>query len=309
VGRARARALARVCGRAPPGAPRPSSSADPFAPRPSPPHAQATPVPLPSGSVFVIGNTLDKSEKAVGAEKGYNLRVVEGKLAAKIVAKGLGVAEWASIKTFRALQEAMKLPTPGALLPAITKFLEAKTYSADDAAAVLELSAIEDAFGGGDDKREGALRVLRFYGGAAPAYELLKRARHVCSEAERVVQLQAVCEGKDGLAGEAQLKAMGELLTASHASCRDDYECSSPGLDAMVELALKNGAFGARLTGAGWGGCAVALVAAPALPGFLAAMAAGYYAPRGLEADVPTALFASTPGAGAAIYAPANDDL
>lgn len=285
-----------------------------LSPHPHPPHPlspQATAVPLPQGAVFVIGNTLDESCKAVGAEKGYNLRVVEGKIAAKIVAKKLGVADWAAIKTFRALQEAMKLPTPGALLPAIEKFLEPKAYSAADAEVALELGAgaIADAFGGGDDKREGALRVLRFYGDAAPTYELLKRARHVCSEAERVSQLQAVCGGAGGVAGDAQLKAMGALLTASHASCRDDYECSSTGLDAMVELALGAGAFGSRLTGAGWGGCTVSLVATDKLAGFLDAMAKGYYAPRGRDADVPTALFASTPGSGAAVYTPATDEL
>jgi galactokinase len=191
----------------------------------------------------------------------------------------------------------------------IKTHIEPKAYSADDAASALEIADIADAFGGGDDKREGALRVLRHYGGAAPTYELLKRAVHVCSEAERVFQLQSVCEGKGGVAGDAQLRAMGALLTESHASCRDDYECSSPGLDAMVDLALKSGAFGSRLTGAGWGGCTVSLVAEAALPAFLDAMVKGYYAPRGREADVPTALFASAPGSGAAIYVPAHDDL
>jgi galactokinase len=262
---------------------------------------------LPPSAVFVISNTLDESVKAVGAEKGYNLRVVEGKLAAKIVAKGLGLADWAGVKTFRGLQEALKLPSPGALLSSLERHLEKKTYSRADAEAALGVSAA--TVFEGDDKRAGALRVLDFYAPTVAVYDLLKRARHVCAEAERVLQFQAVCGGRDGLAGEAQLRALGKLLDDSHASCRDDYECSSPGLDEMTALARASGAIGSRLTGAGWGGCAVSLVARDALPAFLAALSAGYYAPRGKEAAVATALFASAPGAGAAIYAPAADDL
>ena len=161
----------------------------------------------------------------------------------------------------------------------------------------------------GDDKKAGALRVLKFYGPNEAVYDLLKRARHVCTEAERVFQLQAVSEGKGGLTGEAQLTAMGALLTASHVSCRDDYECSSTGLDELTALALKSGAYGSRLTGAGWGGCAVSLVSRDALAGFLAAIKTGYYEPKGKAAAVETALFASAPGSGAAVYTPAGDDL
>ena len=52
----------------------------------------------------------------------------------------------------------------------------------------------------------------------------------------------------------------GKLMYASHESLRDDYEVSTPELDAFVELARQSGAMGARLTGAGFGGCAIALV-------------------------------------------------
>ncbi|MER3482278.1 MAG: galactokinase, partial [Meiothermus sp.] len=55
-------------------------------------------------------------------------------------------------------------------------------------------------------------------------------------------------------------KRFGELMVASHNSLRDDYEVSIPELDELVELELKHGAIGARLTGAGFGGATVALV-------------------------------------------------
>ena len=87
---------------------------------------------------------------------------------------------------------------------------------------------------------------------------LRRRARHVVSENQRV---RAVAEAFAG----ADLTTIGEAMTASHASLRDDFEVSTPELDALVaRLARTPGVIGARLTGAGFGGCAVALVHAGA---------------------------------------------
>ena len=95
-------------------------------------------------------------------------------------------------------------------------------------------------------------------------------------------------------------------MNASHASCRDDYECSSPGLDAITALAKDSGlAHGSRLTGAGWGGCAVTLVSADKLAAFMALLKDGYYEKRGLGGAVATALWSSAPASGAAVYTPA----
>lgn len=85
-----------------------------------------------------------------------------------------------------------------------------------------------------------------------------RRCRHVVSENERVHQTVA-------LLAQGDLAGVGRLMRASHESLRVDYEVSSPALDAMVEaMASAPGCFGSRLTGAGFGGCAVALVAAGA---------------------------------------------
>lgn len=241
------------------------------------------------------------------AEKRYNKRVTEGKLAAKLVAKGEGVASWATITTFRHLQETMKLPTPGALLPAIERHLQPGAYTLAKLAEPASFGQPVAGLFEGDNKKTGALKVINSVAADEPAFELLKRARHVCSEAERVYQLKAACEGKGVSGGEdAQLKRMGQLLTESHVSCRDDYECSSPGLDALTTLALQHGAYGSRLTGAGWGGCAVSLVHKSKVESFMAAIAASYYGAKGLSAQVPVALFASAPGSGAAVYTPAE---
>ena len=79
------------------------------------------------------------------------------------------------------------------------------------------------------------------------------RARHVVSENQRVLDTVAALRSGD-------VNALGPLLLASHASLRDDYAVSTPELDLLVELLVEAGAIGARLTGAGFGGCVVALV-------------------------------------------------
>ena len=83
--------------------------------------------------------------------------------------------------------------------------------------------------------------------------QLRRRARHVTTENERVNALAAALEA-------GQLRYAGELLVASHASLRDDFEVTTPALDELV-VALRGvpGVYGARVTGAGFGGCVVAL--------------------------------------------------
>jgi galactokinase len=82
---------------------------------------------------------------------------------------------------------------------------------------------------------------------------LRRRARHVVTENNRVLEVLH----------EVSSQRFGELMNASHASLRDDYEVSVPALDTLVEILQKTaGVFGARLTGAGFGGASVALVAA-----------------------------------------------
>lgn len=80
-------------------------------------------------------------------------------------------------------------------------------------------------------------------------------ARHVVSENHRVdAFVEALALGDRG--------ELGRIMAASHASLRDDFEVSTPQLDVLVEALVNAGAIGARLTGAGFGGCAVALVEA-----------------------------------------------
>lgn len=85
---------------------------------------------------------------------------------------------------------------------------------------------------------------------------MYKRAKHIVTENERVLQAKNAMR-----AGDAE--RVGQLMDASHVSLRDDFEVSSEALDTMVWLARQQeGCLGARMTGAGFGGCAVALVQA-----------------------------------------------
>jgi galactokinase len=99
-----------------------------------------------------------------------------------------------------------------------------------------------------------------------------RRARHVVTENART--LQAVAAMRDGNA-----EKLGVLMRESHVSLRDDFEVSSDALNVMVRCALAEaGCYGARMTGAGFGGCAVALVAAEVAERFAENVAAAYEA-------------------------------
>ena len=83
---------------------------------------------------------------------------------------------------------------------------------------------------------------------------LHRRARHIVTENARVLAVV------DVLHGGGDLRAIGAVLTAGHASLRDDFEVSTPELDACVVAATGAGAHGARMVGGGFGGSAVVLV-------------------------------------------------
>ncbi|MCU1544261.1 MAG: galK [Microbacteriaceae bacterium] len=88
--------------------------------------------------------------------------------------------------------------------------------------------------------------------------ETFRRVRHVVTEDQRVLDTVRALR-------EEGPTAIGELMDASHRSMRDDFEISVPELDLAVETALANGAIGARMTGGGFGGAAIALIASDAV--------------------------------------------
>ena len=101
------------------------------------------------------------------------------------------------------------------------------------------------------------------------APDLAARARHVVTETFRTRM------AADALA-RADLGQLGWLLVEGHESLRVDYRSTIPEADAIVELAMEHGAYGARLTGAGWGGCVVVLAAEDRSARILAEIAGGF---------------------------------
>ncbi|WP_240645768.1 galactokinase [Georgenia sp. SYP-B2076] len=120
--------------------------------------------------------------------------------------------------------------------------------------------------------------------------EQRRRVRHVVTEIARVRELAALLRAHPGAALREVLDQVGAILDTSHVSARDDYEISSPELDLAVTASRAAGAHGARMTGGGFGGSAVALVEAAHAKDIADAVArafagAGFHAPAFLLAS------------------------
>jgi galactokinase len=139
----------------------------------------------------------------------------------------------------------------------------ARRRSCEDAARALGVRSLRDVASVGEVGRLSD-PVLR------------RRARHVVSENRRVLDTVELLRG-------GQLGRVGPLLTASHASLRDDFEVSWPEADAAVEAAIGAGAQGARMTGGGFGGSVIVLAPAGAAAGVADAVASAF-ARRGWRA-------------------------
>jgi len=125
---------------------------------------------------------------------------------------------------------------------------------------------------------------------------LLRRFRHVVSEGARVHRAQEAME-------QADMASFGALMNASQESLRSDYEVSTDALDELVGIARRAGAVGARLTGAGFGGCIIALCDRQTVEFVLSALAGDYYRPRGVSEGIDACAFVAEP-AGAASVGP-----
>jgi galactokinase len=127
--------------------------------------------------------------------------------------------------------------------------------------------------------RDVSLEQFQRYSDRLPPV-VARRARHVIEEIARTELAMALLENNNAA-------GFGGLMNACHVSLRDLYEVSCPELDTMVALAQSlPGCYGARLTGGGFGGCTVNLVAASAGDSFAGQLAAGYEKATGLHPEV-----------------------
>jgi len=246
------------------------------------------PVSLPGGYAFIISHSLVKASKSAEVRAHYNLRVVECRLACALAAQALTQRTGIALHPKRLSDLAPER---------LSLTAEETDRIVHDALGENPLSLDEIAKKLGKSVKQISDSYSRLQGGSTvpepdSGYKLWKRYRHVASEARRVEQ--AVRELEKGDA-----EAFGNLMNESHASCRDDYEVSCPELEALVAIARDHGALGARLTGAGFGGATVSLIALSRTSQFMEAMKRDFYAGRIREKIASEVLFETAAAGGA----------
>ncbi|KPV77344.1 uncharacterized protein RHOBADRAFT_11723 [Rhodotorula graminis WP1] len=296
------------------------------------PHLEARAIPLPKTSPpfsFVIANTLVKSEKKVTAKFQYNLRVVETRLGALLLAKFLGLPytlESRPFPSYKTIVDAYfqhRGPTHGPIrsnsqrpekLLRTMIGLIGQALGGPGLENGMTMAQVAQKLEVGEDVLAHAV-TDREVEPQEGRYKIWTRARHVFSEALRVYEFKdilcrtaatsqrATPDADDP--SKALLEQMGGLMNESMRSCQVDYECSCPELDEVVDIARRNGAIGSRVTGAGWGGATVSLVSEPDVPRFIEALKTEYYNkryPNLSEQELADAVFPTKSEAGACVY-------
>ncbi|XP_030354036.1 N-acetylgalactosamine kinase isoform X7 [Strigops habroptila] len=245
---------------------------------------RATDVRLPSGAAFVIANSCVEMNKA--ATSHYNIRVMECRLATKLLSKSKGL-DWEKMLRLHDVQTKLGVSLEE-MLTIVEEVLHPEPYSAEEICKCLGISL-----------EELRSQILSQNTRDVSTFKLYQRAKHVYSEAARVLEFKKICSEAPANA----LQLLGELMNQSYISCREMYECSCPELDRLVDICLQFGAIGSRLTGAGWGGCTVSMVPTDKLNAFLKDVKKAYY-----QSDVQrlalekNSLFATKPGRGALVF-------
>ncbi|KAF2814170.1 galactokinase-like protein [Mytilinidion resinicola] len=286
------------------------------------PSLTATPISFPSTSpelTFVIAQSFVAADKHVTAPVCYNLRVVECTLAAVYLAKvfnlktplptdssplgtslrgfhdtyfeekeGISDNSKTSVTDFKVQLEKLAQLTQDYLI-------QEEGYTRADICGLLGIS--EDELNA---------KYMSKFTVRAERFMLRQRALHVFTEAERVIKFRQLLSSPptDG-AGDALLTSLGDLMNATQDSCRDVYDCSCPELDELCTLARGAGAYGSRLTGAGWGGCSVHLVPKDKVDAVRSVWEKEYYRkkwPEISDEKLAEAVVVSKPGSGSAVF-------
>ena len=233
------------------------------------------PVPLPSGVSLVVAHSTVPAPKSAEARNAYNLRAAESHMAGVLIKQAIDL---------RRRQGAGKAPSDGAASAAgsrigslrheiaqagihdprtvVDELLGSRRWSLSEVAAKLKLSEAELL-------QQFSLHDLP-HAHVEQGFKLGARARHVFEECERVDSLCRAFAAGD-------LPRVGEIMNASHESCRDNYEISCRELDELVETERAAGALGARMTGAGFGGCTIFLVPTEYLEQSIRTVVRDYY--------------------------------
>ena len=221
---------------------------------------KVTPVPWHPDYTVVICDSGVQAKKTEGALQAYNLRSAECQLAKQLINNHLKQAgQNITINRLGDLLHPSHSYTYDDLNELIQHALQ-DSYSLEEIISILSnekavLDILNDCSIPTDANQE-------FHCG--------KRYRHIVTDGWRVEQSQTYLSNQD-------MHSFAECMRLGHQSARDDFEISCPQLDQLVELALQNGAIGARLTGAGFGGSTVNIVHNKKIDSFISKMQSTYY--------------------------------
>ena len=215
-------------------------------------------IPLPEGYEVAVCNTNVKKEKSASSE--YNTRVLETKIGLELLK-----AHFPSAECLRDIPIDTRLD---GLLPAkVTPEGLRQLFPPEKYEDILQTAGVTEF----------------------SELKILSRCQHVLTENARVLK------GRE-LLKMGNIAAFGALMTESYISIRDDFEGSCPELNQLIESVLRfQGTLGARIAGAGWGGCAVALVESSKASEFRTHITEEYYQKTGIQAEI----FLCYPGQGA----------
>lgn len=245
-----------------------------------------TEVKVPQGVQFIIANSLVLENKAASSAQ-FNVRVAECRLSAQVIAKVKG-KDWRQVRKLLTLQESLSLPL-SEMAGVVHEVLHPGEYTREELCKILEISDEELQ---SECLNEKTKSVGRF--------KLHDRALHVFEEANRVYTFK---DTANSVGVEANIpKTLGKLMDNSHKSCSELYQCSCTELDELVGVSKSAGALGSRLTGAGWGGCTVSLVAEEKVEAFLDKVRVDFYEKDSAKmGNLAKSLFSTKPGPGAAL--------
>ncbi|CCF58839.1 hypothetical protein KAFR_0F02420 [Kazachstania africana CBS 2517] len=286
------------------------------------PELKATPFKFPtlknSDVGFVIANTLVVSNKVETGPTNYNLRVVEVTAAANILGAKYGV---------RVEHEGSSSLNKGNLRDFMdayyAKYHNAKKWDGDVATGIERLTKmlelVEETFAAKKDgysvdeaakdlkcsREEFTKDYLTTFPVRFQVLKLYQRAKHVYAESLRVLKALTVMTSSKFESDADFFQQFGSLMNQSQESCNKLYECSCPEIDQICTIALENGSYGSRLTGAGWGGCTVHLVPSANVEKVKKALIDQYYKvkfPEISEEKLNEALIVSKPVLGSCLY-------
>ncbi|EME88639.1 uncharacterized protein MYCFIDRAFT_64083 [Pseudocercospora fijiensis CIRAD86] len=275
---------------------------------------------LKSPLTFVIAQSFVAADKAVTGPVCYNLRVVEVTLAALVLSKifrlsglpsdsgPLGVSLRGFHDTYYQEKEGIQNNHKTSkvdfqaqlqnLIEKVDQYLpQEEGYTRQQISEIIGMSVPEME-----------QKYMSKFAVRADKFKLRQRAMHVFSEARRVLQFMDLLDSPPPQTEKENtelLKSLGELLNDTQDSCREIYENSCPEIDELCQLARSAGAYGSRLTGAGWGGCTVHLVPGDKVEQVKQKWINNYYKkkfPDITEEKLKEAIVVSKPGSGSSVF-------